>query len=90
MFINYCNDIFIRKDHIPYLYGTVSPRAKKSFELKYMQHIVIIYWLCITYTLCQLKLFNVTVVTVAYTIAQYRKYRVSKGISLSLPFGPNA
>ena len=30
---------------IPYffLHTTVSPRAKKPFELKYMQHIVIIY-----------------------------------------------
>ena len=44
---------------ISFLHTTVFPRAKKPFELKYMQHIVIIYWLCIAYTLCQLKLFNV-------------------------------
>ena len=37
-------DIFIKMwQYISFLYNTVSPRAKKPFELKYMQHIVIIY-----------------------------------------------
>ena len=66
----------------------LSPRAKKLFELKYMQHIVIIYWLCIT-----------CIPYVNYEIVKYKpphdlsvsffqqlrnwKYRVSKGIILS-------
>ena len=65
-----------------------SPRAKKPFELKYMQHIVIIYWLCITcipyvnYEIAKDKPPHDFSVSFYQQLWNW-KYRVSKGIILS-------
>ena len=74
--------------YISFLYNMVSPRAKKPFELKYMQHIVIIYWLCITcipyvnYEIAKDKPPHDFSVSFYQQLWNW-KYRVSKGIILS-------